>query len=86
MKWSVLLNNCFHASRSTGKRFMVFSPEREVGFGYDPYAFLEFDSPNNLPRNAKDLALALLPLSPSARDKIWTQAAQNLLTAAIIYL
>jgi type IV secretory pathway TraG/TraD family ATPase VirD4 len=80
-----LLENCRKASRYTDKKLIIFSPAQKNGLHYDPFAFLDSDDPNNLPRNAKDLALALLPLSKSARDIVWTKAAQNLLTAAIIH-
>lgn len=80
-----LLENCRKASRCTDKKLIIFSPAQKGGLGYDPFAFLKSDDPDNLSRNAKDLALALLPLSKSARDIVWTKAAQNLLTAAIIH-
>lgn len=80
-----LLENCRKASRITGRELIVFSPLQKGGLRYDPFAFLASDDPNNLSRNAKDLAIALLPLSKSARDVVWTKAAQNLLTAAIIH-
>ncbi len=80
-----LLENCRKVSRITGRKLIVFSPLQKGGLRYDPFAFLASDNPNNLSRNAKDLAIALLPLAKSARDVVWTKAAQNLLTAAIIH-
>lgn len=80
-----LLQNCRKASRIAGRELIVFSPTQKDGLCYDPFAFLSSDDPNNLSRNAKDLAIALLPLSKSARDVVWTKAAQNLLTATIIH-
>ena len=52
---------------------------------YDPYAPLRHGGEENLAGNARDLAMALIPLSPSVHDPIWVQCAQNFLTGAIIY-
>ena len=35
--------------------------------------------------NARNLALALIPLPPSVTDPVWVQVAQNFLTGALIY-
>jgi len=72
----------------TGKRILLFSPEMPVGCScyYDPYASLRHGGEDNVPGNARILALSLLPLlSGSKVDPTWIQTAQNFLTGAIIY-
>lgn len=74
-------------NKHTGKKVKVFSPGSPAGCGcyYDPYALLRHGGPDHLVGNAKDLALALLPLLPTVKDPTWIQATQNFLTGAIIY-
>lgn len=71
-------------NKNTGKRCIHFSLG-EAGCKYDPYAPLRHGGEENLAGNARDLAMALIPLSPSVHDPIWVQCAQNFLTGAIIY-
>lgn len=68
-----------------GKRVMVFDPENPESSHYDPFIFLRHGGEKNLVGNARDLALALIPLPPSVTDPVWVQAAQNFLTGALIY-
>lgn len=74
-------------NKHTGKKVLVFGPGGPAGYGcrYDPYALLRQGGTDNLPGNARDLALALIPLLPSDKDSSWIKAAQNFLTGAIIY-
>ena len=71
-------------NKNTGKRCIHFSLG-EARCRYDPYAPLRHGGEENLAGNARDLAMALIPLSPSVHDPIWVQCAQNFLTGAIIY-
>ena len=71
-------------NKNTGKRCVHFSLG-ESSRKYDPYAPLRHGGEQNLAGNARDLAMALIPLSPSAHEPIWVQCAQNFLTGAIIY-
>lgn len=71
-------------NKNTGKKCIHFSLG-EAGCKYDPYAPLRHGGEENLAGNARDLAMALIPPSPSAYDPIWIQCAQNFLTGAIIY-
>lgn len=68
-----------------GKRVMVFNPENPESCHYDPFIFLRHGGEENLVGNARDLALALIPLLPSVTDPVWIQVAQNFLTGALIY-
>lgn len=74
-------------NKHTGKKIKVFSPGAPKGAScvYDPYAPLRHGGREKLAENARDLALALMPLLPSIKDPIWIQATQNFLTGAIIY-
>lgn len=71
-------------NKNTEKRCIHFSLG-EAGCKYDPYAPLRHGGEENLAGNARDLAMALIPLSPFVHDPIWVQCAQNFLTGAIIY-
>lgn len=71
-------------NRNTGKKCVHFSLG-DSNCKYDPYAPLRCGGEQNLAGNARDLAMALIPLSPSVHDPIWIQCAQNFLTGAIIY-
>lgn len=74
-------------NKHTGKKVKVFSPGSPAGCGchYDPFAPLRHGGPENLAGNARDLALALMPLLPSVKEPVWIEAAQNFLTGAIVY-
>ena len=80
-----LTNRCVRAGKALGKHTIIFSPTIEGGCGFDPYALLHSDGEEQLPSNAKDLANALLPLPLEVRETIWIEAAQNLLTATILF-
>lgn len=68
-----------------GKRVMVFEPGSPDSCRYDPFIFLRHGGEKNLAGNARDLALALIPLLPSVTDPVWIQVSQNFLTGAFIY-
>ena len=74
-------------NKHTGKKVKVFSPGAPKGCScsYDPYAPLRHGGADNVIGNARDLALALMPLLPSVKDPIWIKSAQNFLTGVIIY-
>lgn len=77
----------FQLVSHTGKKLKIFSPGAVKGAscGYDPFALFRHDGPENLVGNARDLALALMPLLESIKDPVWIKAAQNFLTGAFIY-
>lgn len=80
-----LLPHCERLSKISGKRVKVFNPHNKDSFAIDPYELLRSDGNENLARNAKELAMALITLQPEIRDTIWIKSAQNLLAGAIIY-
>ena len=71
----------------TGKKVKLFSPGASEGSScrYDPYTLLRHGGDKNLAGNARDLALALMPLTSNIKDPIWIQATQSFLTAVFIY-
>lgn len=79
-----LCDNWYRLNRDTGKKCVHFSLGKP-SCKYDPYAPLRHGGPENLAGNARDLAMALIPLSPSVHDPIWVQCAQNFLTGAILH-
>ena len=78
---SDLLKRCYR----TGKQVFVFNPHKNDASGYDPFALLRSDKKENLARNAKELALALIASILGGTDRVWVQSAQNLLAGAIAY-
>ena len=73
-------------NRHTGKKVKVFSPAFPEGScRYDPFLFLHHGGETNLAGNARDLALALMPLLPTIKDPVWVKAAQAYLTGVVIY-
>jgi type IV secretory pathway TraG/TraD family ATPase VirD4 len=64
---------------------VVFDPTTKNGWGYDPYYLLHHGGEENLIQNAREIALAIVPLPPNVRDPFWIQAAQNILTATVLY-
>jgi len=63
----------------------IFDPTKTDTCGYDPYYLLRQDGKERLVQNAREIALSIIPLPNNMRDPFWIQAAQNLLTAAILY-
>jgi type IV secretion system protein VirD4 len=64
---------------------IIFDPTVSGSWGYDPFYLLHHGGAENLLQNAREIALAIIPLPPSIREPFWIQGAQNLLTAAILY-
>lgn len=52
---------------------------------YDPFYFLRESDPNDLVQNAREIAQAIIPIQADMREPFWSQAAQNVLTAVILY-
>jgi len=77
----------YQLNRHTGKKLKIFSPGATEGAtcGYDPFALFRHDGIERLAGNARDLALALMPLLASVKDPVWIKAAQNFLTGAFSY-
>lgn len=53
---------------------------------YDPFYFLRESDPNDLVQNAREIAQAIIPIQADTREPFWSQAAQNVLTAVILYV
>jgi type IV secretion system protein VirD4 len=67
------------------RHFIVFDPTNPNSRKYDPYYLLHHGGAENLVQNAREIALIIVPLSLSAREPFWIEAAQNILQAAILY-
>jgi type IV secretion system protein VirD4 len=61
----------------------VFNPQEQSAAGYDPYHLLRHSA--NKVQAAQEIAIALLPLPPGAREPFWVQGARNILTACILH-
>lgn len=61
----------------------VFNPTDRYSFGYDPFYVL--DNSTDISLDARNLAIALISLSPDVKDPFWIKSAQTLLTGLIIY-
>jgi type IV secretion system protein VirD4 len=76
-----LLERCY----LSGKQVLVFNPHKEDACGFDPFAFLRADGKDNLARNAKELALALIDTVLGSTDHGLNVSAQNLLAGIITF-
>lgn len=66
-----------------------FSKEREANLKYcryDPFCLLREGNPDDLVQNAREIAQAIIPVPLNVREPFWCEAAQNVLTAAILYV
>jgi hypothetical protein len=74
-------------NRSTKKNrnLKVFDPTKNDTCGYDPFYLLRQDGKERLVQNAREIALSIIPLPHEIREPFWVQAAQNLLTGAILF-
>ena len=77
--------NFFSWHKHGGKHLLVFNPLKPESWGYNPLLILETDEPKNKVRNAREIALSLLPTVADDRDKIWRRTAQQYLAAVIQY-
>lgn len=83
-----LLQNAGAYSKRPIKVFN-FSKEHESDFRYsryDPFYFLRESNKDDLVQNAREIAQAIIPIPPNAQEPFWSQAAQNILTAVILYV
>lgn len=72
-------------SRYSTKVF-EFSREKGRGCRYDPFYLLRTSSEDDLVQNAREIAQSIIPVPPNAQEPFWSQAAQNVLTAVILYV
>ena len=72
-------------SRYPTKMF-EFSREKGRGCRYDPFYLLRTSSEDDLVQNAREIAQSIIPVPPNAQEPFWSQAAQNVLTAVILYV
>jgi len=64
---------------------LILDPYNDAeSVGFDPYELLRLDEEEFL-INARQLALALIPLPAETKDKFWINSARNILTATIIH-
>lgn len=61
----------------------VFDPTNHNAYGYDPFYLLRKST--DKPSEARQLALAICPLSADVKDPFWIKSAQNMLTGLILY-
>jgi type IV secretion system protein VirD4 len=52
---------------------------------YDPFYFIYQDDKNNKVQNVRELANALISLSPDIRDPFWIKSTQSFLTGCILF-
>lgn len=75
--------------RKTNYPVKVFDFSREkksVTFRYDPFYLLREGSQDDLIQNAREIAQSIIPIPPNVREPFWSQAAQHVLTAVILYV
>lgn len=67
-------------------KIFEFTTEKGNTSGYDPFYLLREGDPNDLVQNARELAQAIIPIPPNIQEPFWSLAAQNVLTAVILYV
>ena len=67
-------------------KIFEFTAEKGNTNGYDPFYLLRGGDPNDLVQNAREIAQAIIPIPPNIQEPFWSQAAQNVLTAIILYV
>lgn len=73
--------------QNDGRPYKVFEFScAEGNCRYDPFYFLRESDPNDLVQNAREIAQAIIPIQTDTREPFWSQAAQNVLTAVILYV
>lgn len=82
-----LLEKGGHALKSRRPvKMFEFTTEKGNTNGYDPFYLLRGGDPNDLVQNAREIAQAIIPIPPNIQEPFWSQAAQNVLTAVILYV
>jgi type IV secretion system protein VirD4 len=82
------LTEQWHQIQDPKRPAKVFNLSKDTGDfdSYDPFHFLRLKSEeDNLVQNAREIAHAIVPLTPDVKDPFWIQSAQNVLTGAILY-
>jgi type IV secretion system protein VirD4 len=70
-------------AEKSGRDAVVFNPLNPDTEGYDPF-YLARKSQNYV-SHIRDIALALVPTLPNAKEPFWTQAAQSILTGHLLF-
>lgn len=68
-------------------KYFDFTHEKGVKtFRYDPFYLLRNGNQDDLVQNAREIAQAIIPIAPDAYEPFWSQAAQHILAAVILYV
>lgn len=74
-------------TRCMQKPTKVFSfSDEECYSHYDPMYLLREGNPDDLVQNAREIAQSIIPIPPGIKDDFWHKAAQNVLTATLLYI
>ena len=68
------------------KIFDFSQEKKKLTFRYDPFYLLREANQDDLVQNAREIAQAIIPVQPNVQEPFWSQAAQNILTAVILYV
>lgn len=77
---------CVRRTRYPVKVFDFSKEKKSITFRYDPFHLLREGDPDDLVQNAREIAQAIIPIPPNAQEPFWSQAAQHVLTAVILYV
>lgn len=78
--------NSYQINWERPKKIFKFSKWIGDGSNYDPFYFLRESDENDLVQNAREIAQAIIPIPPNIQEPFWSQAAQHVLTAVILYV
>lgn len=68
------------------KVFDFLTEKKSVTFRYDPFYLLRKGNPDDIVQNAREISQAIISIPPDAKEPFWSQAAQHILTAVILYV
>jgi len=73
--------------KKPNKRIKTFGFDKHQGIlsRYNPFYLLDKDD-DDLVQNAREIAQAIIPMPPNVLEPFWTQAAQHVLTGALLYV
>lgn len=66
-----------------GYTVKVLNPVDLNSYGFDPFEI--FKTSRNIVQDTRDIVNAIIPIKPDEKDPFWTESAQNILSASILY-
>lgn len=65
------------------EKVKILNPLDHNSYGFDPFETLS--TSRNLVQDTREIVNAIIPIKPEEKDPFWTESAQNVFSAAILY-